>query len=88
MLAIGLGPIVTAPSAAATAGGLTFTPSIWFTMLPSGQTIMHIVKSEMGQHIGTALAQIIAEELEVDWSKVTLDYPEASAENFAVYGLA
>ena len=41
MLAIGLGPIVTAPSAAATAGGPTFTPSIWFTMLPSGQTIMH-----------------------------------------------
>ena len=88
VLAIGLGPIVTAPSAAAAAGGPTFTPSIWFTMLPSGQTIMHIVKSEMGQHIGTALAQIIAEELEVDWSKVTLDYPEASTENFAVYGLA
>ena len=48
---------------------------------PSGQTIMHIVKAEMGQHIGTALAQIIAEELEVDWSKVTLDYPEASVED-------
>ena len=88
VLAIGLGPIVTAPSAAAAVGGPTFTPSIWFTMLPSGQTIMHIVKSEMGQHIGTALAQIVAEELEVDWSKVTLDYPEASTENFAVYGLA
>lgn len=88
VLAIGFGPALTGPSAAQAAATPAFTPSIWFTMLPSGKTIMHIVKSEMGQHIGTALAQIIAEELEVDWSKVTLDYPEASAENFAVYGLA
>ena len=88
VLAIGFGPALTGPSAAQAAATPAFTPSIWFTMLPSGQTIMHIVKSEMGQHIGTALAQIVAEELEVDWSKVTLDYPEASAENFAIYGLA
>jgi isoquinoline 1-oxidoreductase beta subunit len=87
-LAIAFGPTLSGPSAAEAAGTPTFTPSIWFTMLPSGQTIMHIVKSEMGQHIGTALAQIIGEELEVDWSTVSLDYPEASAENFAVYGLA
>ena len=57
-------------------------------MLPSGQTIVHVVKAEMGQHIGTALAQIVADELEIDWNKVTLDYPEGSAENFAAYGLA
>ena len=42
-----------------------FTPSIWFTLTPDGKVTMHIVKAEMGQHIGTALAQIIAEELEV-----------------------
>ena len=88
VLAIGFGPMLAGPKAAHAAATPAFTPSIWFTMLPSGQTIMHIVKSEMGQHIGTALAQIIAEELEVDWSTVRLDYPEASAENFAVYGLA
>lgn len=87
-LAIGFGPALNGPGAALAAETPAFTPSIWFTMQPSGQTVMHIVKSEMGQHIGTALAQIIGEELEVDWSKVSLDYPEASAENFAVYGLA
>ena len=86
VLAIGFG--AGAARNAAAAGTPSFTPSIWFTMLPSGQTIVHIVKAEMGQHIGTALAQIVAEELEVDWSKVTLDYPEGSGENFAVYGLA
>ena len=49
---------------------------------------MHIVKTEMGQHIGTGLAQVIAEELEVKWEDVRLDSPLESVENFAIYGLA
>ena len=49
-----------------------YTPSIWFTITPDGKTTMHILKAEMGQHIGTALAQIIAEELEVKWADVRL----------------
>ena len=73
---------------AATATAEAFTPSIWFTMMPNGHTSIHVVKSEMGQHIGTALAQIVADELEVNWQDVTINYPEGSAENFAVYGLA
>src|SRR6476661_8946071 len=36
---------------------------------------MHIVKAEMGQHIGTGLAQVIAEELEVKWDDMRLDSP-------------
>ena len=86
VLAIGFG--AAGPRPADAAATPAFTPSIWFTMLPSGQTIVHVVKAEMGQHIGTALAQIVADELEIDWNKVTLDYPEGSAENFAAYGLA
>ena len=70
------------------AGMQPFTPSIWFTITPDGKTSMHIVKSEMGQHIGTAIAQIIAEELEVDWNDVTLVYPKGSVENFGIYGVA
>src|ERR1700675_1132990 len=68
--------------------GESFTPSIWFTITPDGKTTMHIVKAEMGQHIGTGLAQVIAEELEVKWEDVTLDAPLESVENFAIYGLA
>ena len=49
---------------------------------------MHIVKAEMGQHIGTGLAQVIAEELEVKWDDVRLNSPLESVENFAIYGLA
>jgi CO/xanthine dehydrogenase Mo-binding subunit len=65
-----------------------YTPSIWVTITPDGVTTMHIVKAEMGQHIGTAFAQIIAEELEVPWEKVRLDMPLESNENFGIYGLA
>jgi isoquinoline 1-oxidoreductase subunit beta len=65
-----------------------FTPSIWFTLTPDGKVTMHIVKAEMGQHIGTGLAQVIAEELAVRWQDVHLDTPLESVENFAIYGLA
>src|SRR6476620_6017626 len=66
----------------------SFTPSIWFTLTPDGKVTMHIVKAEMGQHVGTGLAQVIAEELEVKWDDVRLDSPLESVENFAIYGLA
>src|SRR6516164_10472002 len=88
-LSIGLPAALTGPGKAEAAIGTpTFTPSIWFTMTTDGKTTMHIVKAEMGQHIGTGLAQIIAEELEVKWDDVRLDSPLESVENFAIYGLA
>lgn len=85
---IGLPGLVASTDADAAIGGQAFTPSIWFTMTPDGKTTMHIVKTEMGQHIGTGLAQVIAEELEVKWEDVRLDTPLESVENFAIYGLA
>ena len=69
-------------------GMAAYQPAIWFTITPDGKTTMHILKAEMGQHIGTAMAQIIAEELEVKWEDVRLDTPLESVENFAIYGLA
>ena len=74
--------------AEAATGMRSFTPSIFFTMLPDGKTNMHILKAEMGQHIGTGIAQIMAEELELDWNDVTLDYPEGSAGNFGTWGVS
>src|SRR5581483_9570268 len=85
---IGLGAILTGEGEARAAATEAFTPSIWFTITPDGKTTMHIVKAEMGQHIGTGLAQVIAEELEVKWDDVRLDSPLESVENFAIYGLA
>jgi isoquinoline 1-oxidoreductase len=85
---IGLPGLVASKEAQAAIGGQAFTPSIWFTMTPDGKTTMHILKAEMGQHVGTGLAQVIAEELEVSWDDVRLDTPVESVENFSVYGLA
>ncbi len=86
-LALGIG-FTTGGLPKAHAAAEAFTPSIWFTMQPNGKTTIHVVKAEMGQHIGTALSQIVADELEVNWNDVTIDYPEGSSENFAVYGLS
>src|SRR5210317_2223881 len=44
-----------------------FAPSLWFTMESNGRTKIHIFKSEIGQHVGTALSQIVAEQLCLDW---------------------
>lgn len=88
-LGISLGNEILLSKPAQAASGMgSFTPSIWFTITPDGKTTMHVVKAEMGQHIGTAFAQIIAEELEVKWDDVRLDSPLESAENFGIYGLA
>ena len=64
-----------------------FDPSIWFTMESNGATTIHVVKAEMGQHIGTCFAQIVAEELELDWKLIRIDYPEMNADAQDKYGL-
>ncbi len=87
-LSIGLPGLIASRDAEAAASTPVFTPAIWFTITPDSITTMHILKTEMGQHIGTALAQVIAEELEVKWEDVRLDTPLESVENFGVYGLA
>ena len=52
----------------------TFAPNLWFSMDAAGKTVIRIDKAEMGQHVGTALAQILADELEVEWSDVSISH--------------
>ena len=47
-----------------------FEPTIWYGIDPSGTVTINIIRAEMGQHVGTALARIVADELEADWDKV------------------
>jgi isoquinoline 1-oxidoreductase len=53
-----------------------FSPTVWYTIDRGGIVTVHITKSEMGQHVGTALAQAVAEELEADWRDMRIDYPD------------
>src|SRR3984893_3001428 len=50
----------------------TFEPSIWYSIDRYGIVTVNVVRAEMGQHIGTALARILADELEADWDKVRI----------------
>ena len=54
-----------------------FDPSIWFEIDRAGLVTVNIAKAEMGQHIGTALARILADELEADWNQVRLKYVDS-----------
>ena len=65
----------------------TFTPSVWFTMESNGRTTVHIFRNEMGQHVGTSLAQIVAEELCLSWKDVTIDYPQMDSNTYGTYGM-
>src|SRR6266576_2704937 len=47
----------------------------WVVIRPDDTVIIRIARSEMGQGSLTGLAQLVAEELECDWSKVTTEYP-------------
>jgi isoquinoline 1-oxidoreductase subunit beta len=50
-----------------------FEPTIWYSIDGDGVVTVNIIRAEMGQHIGTALARILADELEADWAKVRID---------------
>src|SRR5262249_49405850 len=47
----------------------------WVVIRPDDTVVVRIARSEMGQGTLTGLAQLVAEELDCDWSKVTTEYP-------------
>ena len=49
-----------------------FEPTIWYSLDRDGIVTVNITRAEMGQHIGTAIARILADELEVEWSHVRI----------------
>jgi isoquinoline 1-oxidoreductase beta subunit len=65
-------PFASAPAAAAE---LPPEVNAWVVIQPDDTVIIRIARSEMGQGTLTGLAQMVAEELECDWSKVTTEYP-------------
>src|SRR5215813_9607575 len=72
-LALGL-DIPFGPKVARAADG---SPEVtaWVVIKPDDTVIIRCAKSEMGQGTLTGLAQLVAEELECDWSKVSFEFP-------------
>jgi isoquinoline 1-oxidoreductase beta subunit len=48
---------------------------VWVVVKPDDTVVIRIARSEMGQGTRTGLAQLVAEELACDWSKVTTESP-------------
>jgi isoquinoline 1-oxidoreductase subunit beta len=47
----------------------------WVVIRPDDTVVIRIARSEMGQGTMTGLAQLVAEELDCEWSKVTTEFP-------------
>lgn len=69
-----------AETASATLQQKNFEPTVWFSIDPEGLVHVNVAEAEMGQHVGSALARIVAEELEVNWHSVRLRYVDSEAQ--------
>ncbi|MEH2484647.1 xanthine dehydrogenase family protein molybdopterin-binding subunit [Bradyrhizobium sp. AZCC 2230] len=61
-----------APETATAQEPALFEPTIWYSVDRDGIVTVNITRAEMGQHIGTAIARIVADELEIEWSNVRI----------------
>ncbi len=60
-----------------------FAPNAFIRIDPTGQTTLVMPQVEMGQGIYTAVAMILAEELDADFSRVTLEHAPANEKLYA-----
>src|SRR6184192_4289673 len=72
-LAIGL-KIPFGPSVIRAADG---SPEVtaWVVIRPDDTVVIRVARSEMGQGTATGLAQLVAEELDCNWDKVSMEFP-------------
>jgi isoquinoline 1-oxidoreductase beta subunit len=55
-----------------------FSPNAYLRIAPDGKITVVVARSEMGQGVRTALPMILAEELEADWSQISIEQAGAS----------
>jgi len=49
-----------------------FEPTAWYAIGNDGKVVVTVGKAEMGQHISSTMAQLIAEELEASWKDMSV----------------
>lgn len=54
-----------------------YEPTLWYAMAPDGIVTVNIIRAEMGQHVGTAIARILADELEVPWDRIRVQHVDS-----------
>ena len=60
---------------AAQAADATPEVNAWVVIKPDDSVVIRVVRPDMGQGSRTGLAQMVVEELECDWNKVSTEYP-------------
>ena len=68
-------------ASAAIQGAAATEVNAWIVIHPDDRVVIRIARSEMGQGTLTALAQLVSEELDCDWSKVATEFASPN-ENF------
>ena len=53
--------------------------NVWIAVKPDETVLIRVVRSELGQGSLTGLAQLVAEELDCDWSRVRVEQPSPQA---------
>ncbi len=81
-LAIGLNVSLAQSSTPSTDKKVNFSSSLWIKIDIDNKCVLNIPESEMGQGIYTGLATLLAEELDLNWSDVTVE----RAPSLNVYG--
>lgn len=77
LLAIRFPALATSRPYEAHAGGSTEVGA-WLAIEPDNSVIVRCAQAEMGEGVFTSLPMLIAEELEVDWNQVRVEYASAN----------
>jgi isoquinoline 1-oxidoreductase len=72
-LLFGFGSATGATSAAAAASAAPLEPSIWYSIAPDGVVTVNVGKADMGQHVASTMAQIVADELGASWGDMRVN---------------
>jgi isoquinoline 1-oxidoreductase len=51
---------------------MSFEPTVWYSIGHDGKVVVVCGKAEMGQHVSSTMAQLVAEELEASWKDVSI----------------
>src|SRR5216684_8383372 len=80
--------LANAAAKSAAAAGKVFAPNAFVRIAADARVTVIANHSEMGQGIYTSLPMLLNEELEADWSKITVEpAPVDAAYNHTVFGL-
>ena len=68
-----VGQVPPVDALAATQAESVLKPNVWLGIEPNGSVVIVAHRSELGQGIRTALPRVVADELDADWKRVTIE---------------